>query len=229
MRHAEAAYVNADGSMVPDERIVPLSAKGRTQAARQAEALAAIRIDRAICSSLPRTQETARIVLGDRTGVTLEPITPLEEVKPGWQHQIEHLSLDEKRDWVARIANPWIDAHDSNARFIGGETFGEFEARVLPAWAGVLADDSWTTLLAVLHGAVNRLLIHHMLKMPWGSVGIEQDNACINVIDVDTAPHARVILRLLNFTSYNPAKDGLWLTTMEEAASRIAGTLTRQA
>ena len=228
MRHAEAAYVNADGSMVPDERIVPLSARGRTQAARQAEALTSISFDRAICSSLPRTQETARIVLGDRQGIAPEPIVALEEVKPGWQKVIENLSPEEKRDWVARIANPWIDAHDPNARFIGGETFGEFEARVLPAWAKVLADESWTTLLAVLHGAVNRLLIHHMMQMPWGTVGIEQDNACINVIDVDTAPQHRVILRMLNFTSYNPAKEGPWLTTMEEAAARIAKNMTRE-
>ncbi len=227
MRHAEAAYVNADGSMVPDERIAPLSERGRSQAATQAQVLAAISFDRAICSSLPRTQETARIVLGDRQGITLEPIAALEEVKPGWQHVIDNLSPEEKRDWVARIANPWIDAHDPEARFIGGETFGEFEARVLPAWAKVLVDDSWTTLLAVLHGAVNRLLIHHMMQMPWGKVGIEQDNACINVIDVDTAPQHRVLLRMLNFTSYNPAKEGLLLTTMEEAAARIAKNLTK--
>ena len=67
-----------------------------------------------------------------------------------------------------------------------------------------------------------------MLQLPWQGVGIEQDNACINIIDVDESPHQRVILRLLNFTHYNPPKDGLWLTTMEESAARIAKSLTRQ-
>ena len=145
MRHAEAAYVNPDGSTVSNERVVPLSDRGRTQAAKQAEALAPIRFDRAICSSLPRTQETARIVLGDRA-LPLEPIAALEEVKPGWQQIVPSLSLAEKRDWIARIANPWIEAHIPESRFLGGESFGEFEARVLPAWQALLADRSWTTL-----------------------------------------------------------------------------------
>ncbi len=225
MRHAEAAYVNPDGSVTSNERVVPLSPRGREQAAKQAEALAPIQFDRAVCSSLPRTQETAHIVLGDRK-VNLEPIAPLEEVKPGWQKLIPTLTMAEKRDWVALIANPWIEAHIPESRFLGGETFGEFEGRVLPAWQAVLEDRSWTTLLAVLHGAVNRVIIHHMMKLPWQSVGIEQDNACINIIDVDDSPQQRVILRLLNFTHYNPPKDGLWLTTMEESAARIAKSLS---
>lgn len=226
MRHAEAAYVNPDGSTVSNERVVPLSPRGREQAAKQAEALAPIQFDRAICSSLPRTQETARIVLGDRQ-VALEPVGALEEVKPGWQKIVPTLSVEEKRDWIARIANPWMEAHIPESRFLGGESFGEFEARVLPAWQAVLEDRSWTTLLAVLHGAVNRLIIHHMMRLPWPGVGIEQDNACINIIDVDDAPHPRVILRLLNFTHYNPPKEGLWLTTMEESAARIARSLSK--
>ena len=224
MRHAEAAYTNPDGSVAANERVVPLSERGRGQAAKQAEALAPIQFDRAICSSLPRTQETACIVLGDRN-INLEPIAALEEVKPGWQKLLPSLTPAEKRDWIALIANPWIEAHIPESRFLGGETFGEFEGRVLPAWRAVLEDRSWTNLLAVLHGAVNRVIIHHMMQLPWPGVGIEQDNACINIIDVDDAPRERVILRLLNFTHYNPPKEGLWLTTMEEAAARIARSL----
>lgn len=224
MRHAEAAYTNPDGSVAANERVVPLSERGRGQAAKQAEALAPISFDRVICSSLPRTQETARIVLGDRK-VKLEPFAALQEVSPGWQNLEPTLTIEEKRNWVALIANPWIEAHRPESRFLGGETFGEFEARVLSAWNAVLEDRSWTVLLAVLHGAVNRVIIHHMMRLPWPGVGIEQDNACINIIDVDDAPQQRVILRLLNFTHYNPPKDGLWLTTMEEAAARIARSL----
>jgi hypothetical protein len=42
---------------------------------------------------------------------------------------------------------------------------------------------------------------------------IEQDAACINLIDVDQ--HGYGIARLVNFTPYNPLKVGLSLTTME--------------
>ncbi|MEZ5597059.1 MAG: histidine phosphatase family protein [Pseudomonadales bacterium] len=221
MRHAEAAYVAQDGNIAADERVVSLTERGRAQAAKQAEVLAPVRFDKVITSNLPRTQETARIALGNRS-LPIESIAALEEVRPGWQNVQDALTPEARRDWVALVSNPWVEAHNPAARFLGGETFGEFEARVLPAWNAVLADRSWTTLLAVLHGAVNRLLIHTMFRLPWGEMGIEQDNACINVIDVDDEPRPRVILRMLNFTNYNPAKEGLWLTTMEEAAERIA-------
>ena len=225
MRQAEAAYLNSDGSTTANERVVSLTERGRMQAARQAEALASVQFDKAISSTLPRTQETAAIVLGDRP-LQCEPVAALEEVKPGWHSVQGALTLEQRRDWVALVSNPWVEAHNPEARFLGGESFGEFEARILPAWNAVLADPSWTTLLAVLHGAVNRLLIHTMFHLPWGDVGIEQDNACINILDIDAEPRPRVILRMLNFTNYNPAKEGLWLTTMEETAARIAKNLS---
>ena len=47
----------------------------------------------------------------------------------------------------------------NDRRFLGGETFGELFDRVLPALDRLLADDSWDTVLAVLHGAVNRAIL----------------------------------------------------------------------
>jgi hypothetical protein len=46
-----------------------------------------------------------------------------------------------------------------------------------------------------------------------GFSAIEQDACCLNILDVDD--RGRWLVRLMNHTSYNAAKDGLLLTTME--------------
>ncbi len=227
MRHAEAQYVLPDGTVAPDERVVPLTERGREQAASQAHSLSGIRFDRAICSGLRRTRETAAIVLEAHPELCLEIIPELAEIEPGHDFRLEDLSDEERASVLQGIANPWAEAADPNARFLGGERFGDFAERVLPAWRAVLADRSWNTILLVLHGAVNRLLLNHVLNTPWqAGVSIEQDNACLNIIDVDHAPQERALLRLVNFTNYSLNKDGIWLTNMEQTAARMADELS---
>ncbi len=87
MRHAEAAYVGDDGRRATDSRMVPLTARGRAQAQAMHEALSGIAFDRVVVSGLPRTVETARIVLGDPAR-PLETVPALEEIHPGDPSQI---------------------------------------------------------------------------------------------------------------------------------------------
>jgi probable phosphoglycerate mutase len=224
MRHAEAAYVREDGTPAPDGRVVPLTPIGRDQAARQADALRHVHFDRAVCSGLPRTVETAGIVLAGRSAPALEVIPDLEEIQSGHAQA----PAEDFAAWIAHVANPWADAAAPDARFIGGERFRDFEARVLPAFTELLADTRWRTLLLVLHGAVNRVLLNHVMNLPWqGAMSIEQDPACFNVIDVDGIPGApgrveRFLVRAVNVTAWNLTKDGIELTDMERTAQRIA-------
>ena len=226
MRHAEAQYVLPDGTLAPDERLVPLTARGREQAASQARALSGIQFDRAICSGLPRTMETAGIILDAHPGIELEVASEMEEIHPGSDFDLSDLTEAEQAAVLKGIANPWAEAIDPEHRFLGGERFGDFATRVLPTWEAILADRSWNTLLLVLHGAVNRLLLNHVLNTPWqAGVSIEQDNACLNIIDVDHAPEQRSLLRLVNFTNYSLNKEGIWLTNLEQTAARMAEDL----
>ena len=65
MRHgAVADFDDAGHPVAPDD--VPLTDEGRAQALAARELLDDIRIDRVICSGLPRTTETASIVAPDR-------------------------------------------------------------------------------------------------------------------------------------------------------------------
>ncbi len=127
--------------------------------------------------------------------------------------------------WISHVANPWADAAEPDSRFLGGERFVDFEHRVLPAFDELVADPSWRTLLIVAHGGVNRLILNHVMNLPWqGAVSIEQDACCINIIDVDmdAGRVERYLVRGVNITGYNLSKAGISLTDMERAAQRIA-------
>ena len=229
MRHAEAAYVQEDGSVTDNERRVALTPLGRIQARKQAGLLASVPFDRAICSGLPRTLETATLVLAGREAPPLETVPELEEVRP-------RRTLEPPPDpeaWLAEMANPWAAGETPEGRFLGGERFADFDARVHPAFDALVAADDWTHLLLVLHGAVNRSILNHVLNLPWqGRVSIEQDNACINIIDVDRNDNEtanRYLIRAVNVTGYNLNKSGMVLTNMEQTAMRMEELLEPRA
>lgn len=205
MRHGEVSYVE-QGRPVPPEGVA-LNQHGRDQAAAAALALAGVAFDRVVTSGLPRTVETARAIVGAR-GLPIEELPDLREIRGG---RIGHLPPDElRRTFVDALTRP-LEPHDT---FLLGETFGGFRDRVLPAFHALLADPSWRIMLAVLHGAVNRLLIADLMGADLRGFGhLEQDAGCINLIDLDDSGYG--IVRLLNYTPYNPLKSGLDLTTME--------------
>jgi broad specificity phosphatase PhoE len=220
LRHAEAAYLLPDGMPVADTRIAGLTANGETQARRQAEVLADIAFDRAVCSGLPRTRATGAIILNGLGAPRLEIVPDLEEIRGGERRQPADMEA-----WIAHVANPWADAAEPEARFLGGERFVDFASRVLPAFERLIADSGWRTLLIVAHGGVNRLILNHVMNLPWqGAVSIEQDACCINIVDVDTERGAvvRYLVRGINITGYNLNKAGITLTDMEKAAQRMA-------
>jgi probable phosphoglycerate mutase len=225
LRHAEAAYVAEDGTVTDDPRNVPLTATGRIQARKQAAILASVDFDKAICSGLPRTRETAKLVMAYRDHPELEVVPELEEIRGGGPPAV----VSDMRAWLAHVANPWAGADHPEAQFLGGERFTDFAERVLPAFDAIVADHSWRTLLLVLHGAVNRMIFNHVIGISWQArVSIEQDNCCINVIDVDSAEDGtagRYLIRVVNLTSYDLNKSSVHLTTMEQAAQRIASNL----
>jgi probable phosphoglycerate mutase len=224
MRHAQAAYVDESGAVTDDPRMVPLTANGRIQARKQAAILASVEFDRAICSGLPRTMETATIVLAGRD-IALETRPHMEEIQGG-----KNIDFGADRDaWLNHVANPWAGADEAGARFLGGETFADFAARIIPGFEAILDDADWRCLLLVLHGAVNRMLLTHLLGLGWrANSSFEQDNGCINIIDVD-APGPehprRFLIRALNLTGYDLNKSGMHLTTMEQTAASIAQQL----
>jgi probable phosphoglycerate mutase len=222
MRHAEAAYLDADGRIARDPREVPLTAHGRREAAAMGALLAPAHFDRAICSGLPRTVETAEIVMPDKR-LPLERMPELEEVHSGRRGMGSSLT---PRDVAYSI---W-EAERPDGRFLGGESYADLHKRVTAAVSRIVAQPSWRRLLIVAHGGVNRVILAWALGAPLGAMPrMEQDSGCLNVIDLDHDGDSNALLRTtvraLNITAGDPAKHDHWLTSLERQGQELAAVL----
>jgi broad specificity phosphatase PhoE len=222
LRHGEVSYFGADGRPHrPD--LVPLTAAGREQARAAGRLLAGVRFDRAITSGLPRSVETAELVLaesGATGGPEPEAWPELVELRPGRLAQIPDAELDAAFLTVfdgieAALDRPWL----------GGETVRSLMDRVGTAMARLLdgLPGPGGTVLAVLHGGVNRAIISHALTGGAAFLGgLEQLPGCVNILDVAdlgaAAPGARWAwtVRAVNVVPADPAQRATGrATTME--------------
>lgn len=217
LRHADVSYMDDKGVPVSDSRAVPLTAKGRQSAAMTAELLAEVPFDRAICSGLPRTVETAGIVMGQRTEPRLEMHPSLEELRGAGRGKVR---LD-----PMQAAYSFWNAGTPKTRYLGGESFRDAADRAQSTVASLLAESGWNCMLAVCHGGINRLLLTWTLGVPIGQMApFEQDPCCVNILDFDLDEHGRIrrtVIRGVNITARETAKNALNLTTLEEMAAPL--------
>jgi probable phosphoglycerate mutase len=212
MRHGAVDYFRPDGSAVPPDE-VPLNAAGRAQAdaAGRLFGEAGLRFDRVLCSGLPRTRETAERVLqaAGQQGLPVAVDERLHEIKPG---RLSDIPRDEVEQAFLGAFSGGPDVEDH--RFLGGETVGALLDRVLPAFDALLVDESWSQLLLVLHGGVNRALLSRALTGGRAFFGrIEQTPACINLIDAGAGD---LVVRAINLAPTQWLHQHERLTTMEK-------------
>jgi len=205
MRHGAVSYFGKGGSPLhPDE--VGLTDEGRAQAEAARELLAPARLDRVLTSGLPRTVETARIVA---PGAQLEEWPALRELRGDRLSAIAPDRLEHEFVHAFRGVVPL------DKRFLGGETIGELFDRVLPALERLLADPAWDTVLAVLHGGVNRAILSYALTGERLFLGhFEQAPGCVNVLDVGEDWIVRAVnlapLDLLHASTRQTTMEGYW-------------------
>ena len=204
MRHGEVSYFDPEGTPV-DPRDVPLNAEGRAQALAAADAFRTIAVDRLVTSGLPRAVETVRIVAPGREP---ESWPELGEIRGGRLSEIPPELLQEEFVYAFRGVIP------NDARFLRGESIGELFDRVLPALERLVADASWDTALAVLHGAVNRAILSFALTGERMFLGhFEQAPGCVNVLDLGEG--SEWIVRAVNVAPYDLLHLAHRQTTME--------------
>lgn len=211
MRHGSVTYFDGDGKPVLPE-MVPLNELGRAQASAAGEVFKAekLHFDRVIVSGLPRTVETAALVL-QATGqqIELEHWTQLQEIRGGKLAEIPDSDLHEAFIGVFEGVVP------EHKPFLNGETIGGLMDRVLPELERLRADTSWDTVLLVLHGGVNRAILSHALTGGRTFLGnLAQTAGCINALDVGRHP-ADWVVRLSNFSPPTVLQHENRRTTME--------------
>jgi broad specificity phosphatase PhoE len=211
MRHGSVTYFDGDGKPYLPE-MVPLNVQGRAQATAAGKVFAAgqMRFDRVIVSGLPRTVETAKLVLAETAqAIELEQWPELEELRGGKLSAIADADLKEA------FIGAFEGVVPEHKQFLGGETIGQLLDRVLPAIARLRADKSWDSVLLVLHGGVNRAILSYALTAQRMFLGnLAQTAGCINALDVGEQ-EADWVLRISNFSPPSLMQDESRSTTME--------------
>ena len=211
MRHGSVTYFDAAGNPVLPES-VPLNTAGREQATAAGRVFAesGIRFDRVIVSGLPRTVETASLVLAEtKQNIELHQIPELVEIRGGKLAAIPDAELREA------FIGAFEGVAPEEKRFLAGESIGELMDRVHPAIDTLRADPDWDTLLLVLHGGVNRAILSYALTGQRLFLGnLAQTAGCINALDVGDAHHDWVV-RFMNYSPPSALQAESRGTTME--------------
>lgn len=198
-RHGETPW-NAEGRYQGQEDI-PLSPVGEKQARLLGERLRDVRIDRAVSSPLGRAYRTAQLALGDMRAPMLTTEKGLMEIAHGtW----EGLLASEIRERDPELLREWRDSPDT-VQMPGGESIHQVFVRAWQAFAwaceGLGPQD---TLLVVAHDAVNRVILCHVLGIPFSRLWtFRQAPTTLNLLEGDDIDHLDVVR--LNDCSHHTA------------------------
>jgi probable phosphoglycerate mutase len=188
-RHGETAW-NAEGRYQGQEDI-PLSVAGEQQARRLGERLRDVRIDRAVCSPLARTRQTAQFALGELRSAMLTADKDLMEIAHGrWEGKLaSEIEVEDPERFRA-----WRETPDK-VTMPEGESLVQVLERAWPALARAgegMAEAE--TLLVMAHDAVNRVLLCRVLGLPpcklWS---FRQAPTTLNLLQGPDVDHLEVV------------------------------------
>lgn len=194
-RHPEVRGV-ADGR-VYGNMDVGLTPRGQRQVALVAERMAETRLDAIYSSDLSRSLTTAEAV-GRAQKARLRPVAvrELRELNLGVWEGLTFKEIMEK--YPDALKARYEDL--ANFKIDGGESLDEMSRRVMPAFEQIVADHRGGEVCVVSHSGVNRILLTRMLGAPLERIfRIDQDFACLNVVDIfnDGTPLVRRINDLM--------------------------------
>jgi len=217
-RHGAVDYIQENGEWVADPDLVDLNERGRAQAKAMAELFAGVHVDRALCTGLPRTRQTGLTVLGSR-GIELGVFAELEEIRPQKGESAGGYDI------YTDIAFSHWRAPEADARFLGGERYHDFYARISAAMETLLTRPSWHNLAIFAHGGTNAAVLGWATGVGLGAFGLlDQSMCCLNVIDFDFDDSGQLLrktVRAMNITADDPVMKHRHAGDMEMLARRI--------
>ena len=202
LRHGETYEPRLDAPMpgAGDDPQLPLTERGRDRLREVATWIAKAPIEHAYASPFLRAQQTAAIVTqphGLEIG-TLDALAELPLYPPpgGTLRDVAHRYIELVRDLAERAPHEVL--------LDGERSLGSILDVALAA-IRVTMEAATGTVLIVAHGGLNRFLLGHWLGIPPArAIGIEQNFACVNVVEFVGSGHPWV--RALNITLHDPLK-----------------------
>jgi broad specificity phosphatase PhoE len=129
-------------------------------------------------SPLLRARETAEEIAGLH-GLTVQVVDDLIEVDVGnWEGR----SWDEIQQTDPETYQRFMT--DAGVHpYLGGENLGTIQARVVPAFGRLLAENLGRVIVAVAHNVVNRSYLAHLLDVPLAKYRlVPQDNCGVSLL-----------------------------------------------
>jgi probable phosphoglycerate mutase len=221
-RHGAVDYVDDNGNVVADPDDVALNERGRRQADAMCDLFAGITIDRAACSGMRRARETAIQILGNRS-MEIEIHEDFREIRPARDQRSVELNL------VNNVAFGHWSATESGSRFLGGELYADFYARISATMDSFMHNPDWHNFAIFAHGGTNAAILGWTTGLGLSAFGtIDQATCCVNVLDFDFDASSkqllRKVVRAMNITVDDPAKSGRHSSGMESLARRLMKT-----
>ncbi len=176
LRHGHVE--NSDRNCFNGHFDADLSALGLEQSQAVAKTLSDKPITAVYSSDLKRSHRGAQEI-AKLHGVTPEPLKELREISVGkW----EGLTMDEVNEkYPGEIERRFKNIETS--RVEGGETIEEVHNRVVPQFVTLALKHLDETIAIVAHGGVNRIILCHLLGIPWKNIyRMKQSFTCINLI-----------------------------------------------
>lgn len=204
MRHGKTYEPDLDATMAGPEEDpgLQLTPDGREGVERTAKALAGLGLDGAFSSTFDRSLETARLVAKPH-GLSVRTRSELEELR-----------LYPEQTDLRGTARAYVEV----AKRLQSEPADRIQLSGSPSdrSLGQIVDDGFRALhecmstparrvLVVAHGGLNRLLLTGLMDIPLHRfIGIDQDFACVNVIEF--VRRGRPWVRTINATVDDPFK-----------------------
>ncbi len=177
VRHGESQF-NAEGR-IQGQHDVPLSDRGRQQAAALAQALANCQIEAVFSSPLARATQTAT-ALAERCGLSLRIDDRLQEIHAGI---FQGLLWSETRQQHADLAGRWL-AQEPDFVIPGGESRRALAARGVEALSAIRRTGQ-ARVAVVSHGGLLSASFKALLGVPAERTPFSLYNASINQVRWD--------------------------------------------
>ena len=160
---------------------IPLTNEGKEQARILAKNLRQMSFDKIFTSTALRAIETAQSIREAHGKVPYLEIQELNERSKGIAEGMQNEEFSQK---YPEIIQQWEEEID--ARPVGGENFEDVHNRVIPVLETHVKEYPGSVLLYVIHGNVIRVLLGHMLHVPFGKrARIKQDYCALNSVVFD--------------------------------------------
>ena len=138
----------------------PLSARGRKEAQRTAEALSGIRFDAAFSSPMGRAWETAQIVAKPHPEIEVVPLNNLHEMDFGFYEKKPYFASPEEVPHGFRRLSLLVKVLFAQ---VTGESLRSVSRRAVKSWAEISARAPAGNILIVSHGVLINYLLKYLL------------------------------------------------------------------